>query len=61
MYRFLIMIPLVSSILIVAAFAFFSAFHFCDDSKAEKVFTVFLGIFAVLMAVFVGIGIMTCE
>lgn len=61
MYRLLIMIPLVSSMLLMAVFAIFSAFHYCNDAKAEKAFMVFLGIFTVMMAVFVGIGIMMCE
>lgn len=46
-----------SILLVVVAFAFFTAFHVCNDDKAEKIFIMSLGVLGILVMIASTIGI----
>ena len=61
MSRMMIAVSICLTLLILAAFAFFSAFRYMNekDDMPERILFIVLGTITVLFAVFVTIGIMT--
>ena len=58
--KIMISIVLGMALLLLAMFAVFAAFHYCDDSKHEKVFLIIVGVFALVIAIVSVIGILNC-
>lgn len=58
--KIMISIVLGIALLLLAMFAIFAAFHYCDESKHEKAFLIMVGVFAFVVAVISTIGILNC-
>lgn len=57
MGKILITVLLVGMLVILASFAFFTAFRYCGEDKPEKIFFICIGTFTLIVSIIVAIGI----
>lgn len=57
--KLLVLVPLEMALFLISSFGIFSAFHYCNDSKPEKIFLCFVGIIGYLVMVFILFGLLS--
>jgi hypothetical protein len=56
--KLLILVPLEMALFVISSFGIFAAFHYCNDSKPEKIFLCFVGVIGYVIMVFTLFGLL---